>query len=764
MDWNWVDANGVPSKQSIRDRDLEVSLLEPRFGGFKCRINRVEEGRFKTDDDMYIEAFALISSKWILVGQAELQSHNGEPMYLEAIIRIELGIPSNQKGGFSLFPCIRIPSERELPVPPQEIITAYRSWDVYYWRRFYDVMFYPYEWASIWKEVRVSGIAVYGGLPWEENRYISGSILGSCVPSLKVLCLRAKSWTNLAFAGDKDGPYTVHAVSNIYPKKLPRMLDRFDKPTKVITQNMKATEHLIPGALDMLYHAMGTRPAFGTQIWDYEKAKEDAIAGVRKDTASGLRNGPRLEDVTEGGIRVIASATGKKMEHIPYASAELDKVRDELLRNPGYVPQDCAAQVSLKDEAFNKLGMSKEDAKDLPWKLRPFYILSLFQYLMAAMCLKFRQIVERGRVIKIGINFWFGGATALAMSVGFDDEHIIFEDGDFKHLDSTLHMILLMLYVTQAFVYFNWTKMTAANTLLLKAFFRICAERLSIKVTHMFSTIWRVVYGGMPSGAYETSHGDSWIVAFLYFLYVKQVMERHPERVSQIRELYRLFRCGIIVYGDDHVLFTHCDVHDIINERGFARFVKDFWGMQIRDIHQAKFLTIPNKFNGEIVEPGIVFLKRYFIARNTVFTKKEIKDYSISPVVPYRPLGALIMKLAYGKADEKSVIEYIVSSIGMAYDTQGTNRVAYEFCRHIYRELSVRVQGNIHKVLREFMDKIAAEGKQAYITRLMRTASISDNDIVRGFPKWKDLISRHKYDKEVARIGGYKEPIGTMSF
>jgi len=224
--------------------------------------------------------------------------------------------------------------------------------------------------------------------------------------------------------------------------------------------------------------------------------------------------------------------------------------------------------------------MSKEDARTLPQKLRPFYILSVFQYLMAAMCLMFRQLVERGRVIKIGINFWFGGATALAMSVGFDDPNVIFEDGDFKHLDSTIHMILLMLYVTQASVYFNWNGMTDTNAKLLKCFFRVCAERLSIKVTHMFSTIWRVIYGGMPSGAFETSHGDSWIVAFLYFLYVRQVMERYPERVSQLRELYRLFRCGIIVYGDDHVLFTHRDVHDIINETGFARFVAVFWGMK----------------------------------------------------------------------------------------------------------------------------------------------------------------------------------------
>jgi len=766
MDWNWIDQNGQSSKLSTNDKDLEVTLLEERFQKHKVRINRVRNGRAQTNDDMYIEAFAQISSKWMLVGESDINEHNGDPLYLESIIRIELGIPGNQRGGFSLFPCIRIPSERQLPVPPQEVIIAYRSWDVRYWRKCYAITLCPMEWNSVWKEVRVSGDTVYKGLPWEEFGYYDRKDCNgeNTAPTLKVLCMRAVSWTNLAFSGDADGTYIVHAVSNLYPKKLPKMLERFDKPTRYMTQNMRSVEHLFPGALEMLYYAMGTRKFFATQVWDYEEAKQEAVSGVRKDTASGLRNGPRLETVLEGGLKCVASATGKKMEHLPYAEKELDKTKAELEKDWHYVPQDCGAQIGLKDEVHMKYGLNKEEAKEIPWKLRPFYILSLFQYLMAAMCLKYRQIVERGRVIKIGINFWFGGATAFAMSMGFDDPNIIFEDGDFKHLDSTLHMILLMLYVTQASVYFNWTNMTTLNTNLLKAFFRICAERLSIKVTHLFSTIWRVIYGGMPSGAYETSHGDSWIVAFLYFLYIRQVMERYPERVSQIRELFRLFRCGIVVYGDDHVLFTHRDVHDIINEQGYAKFVNEFWGMKIRDIHRAKFLTVPNYFSGEIREPGIVFLKRYFVERSSVFSKKEIADYSISPILPYRPLGVLVMKLAYGKAEEKSIVEYVVSSIGMAYDTQGTNRVAYDFCKHIYNELSKCIVGNIQQVLQEFMRKIQADGKDAYITRLMRTAAITENDIIRGFPRWVDLISRHKYRRDIHNIGHHKDEIDTLAF
>jgi hypothetical protein len=787
MNWNWVRTfvlNGEVKEELSRIEtgveDLQVKLLEERFHEHTFKISRRHSNGMglKTTEDMYVEALAQLTSKWTLTSNGELSEFNQDPDYVEAIMRIELTKPPNQRGGFSLFPCIRVPGERDLPVPPQEIVQAYREWDVFYWRRYFSLSYTALQWHSIFKEIRHNDQVLYKGLAWEENCYHPLSyplhtriepVVGSeatqveRIPTLVILCMRKLSWTNRAFTGDKDGPYSVHSMANLYPKKLPRMLEKFNKSTKLNGPKIKATEQWWSGALDMLYYAIGTRPMFQSQVWDFEEARDEAVANVRKNTSAGLRAGPRNEEKV-AGVRVVAGVTGKKMEQLPYAIKQLNILKEEILRNPNVTPQDAGSQTTLKDETFNSDGLPEADRKDLCWKLRPYYILSLFQYLMAAMAGGFRQHVERGRVIKIGLSFWYGGATALGMGLGFDDPEMIFEDGDFKHLDTSIHMTLLMLYVTQSFVYFNWDKMTSPNRIILKAFFRICAERLSIKVTHLFSTIWRVIYGGMPSGAYETSHGDSWIIAFLYFLYIRQVMAKHPERCAQIKELFRLFRCGIIVYGDDHVLFTHRDVHDIINEMGFARFVHEFWGMQIRDIHRARFITIPDPLTGQIIYPGIVFLKRYFIRRETVFSADEITQYMMSPVLPYRPLHAIVMKYAYGKGEEKSIVEYIVSAIGMAYDTQGTNKVAYDFCLHMYNRLSVKVYGNITEILEQFMVDLVRDGKDTYITRLMRTAAISQDDIVRGFPSWEDLMARHKYSKDYVKFGGFRTKIEEFRF
>lgn len=445
----------------------------------------------------------------------------------------------------------------------------------------------------------------------------------------------------------------------------------------------------------------------------------------------------------------------KKLEQLEYVREQINITKDEILRDPNYIPQDVACVIVPKDEMKSKAGMTPEDAKDEDTKCRAYYIPSVFQYIMACMIMGFRQLIERGHVIKVGINFWWGGATALAMQMLYNSPEMVFEDGDFKALDTTIHLMLLMMYVHSARMYYNVGSMDASTRTIFEAFFRICAERLSIKVTHMFATLWRVVYGGMPSGAFETSHGDSWVVSFLYYLYVEWVIENNPHRKNLILKIYRLRYAGIIVYGDDHVLYTHRSIHDIINEQGFAHFVKYYFNMQIRNIHQAPFITRVHPTAGVIITPGIVFLKRYFINASSVFTPAEMIFYKItSPVLPFRPIHALTNKYAYGKGDTKSKLEYMISAIGMAYDTQGTNKAGYRFCELMYKRLRQTVEEDPRKEILQHIENIRASGQDTYITRLMRTLHLSDEDILGGFPNWEDLVRRHTYDSATCKFGG----------
>jgi len=765
MKWNWsLSGNMFPDNyRGAGNEDLVVTLTEERFGGKQYSAKRSVDGQFRSDEDLFIEILARISSDYVMMGRSEVIKFTGDVAYIEALMRIEIGIPGNQVGGFSLFPCIRIPQERQLPIEPKNLILAFRAWDVAYFYRAFNMSLTPIEWMAVWKELRRGTKVVSPGASWETTGYYGGHYPPpgsdkSNVPPLMIYLVKNLSWTNRAFAGDSKGPYSMHTLTNLYPEKMVKLVEKFNKPTRIITDPMKSLSPYFPLAYELLYYAIGTAKHFRSQTWDFNDALDNSVNKVSKRTAAGLRAGPRFT-YKKNGISTTASVTGKKMEQLPYAINEIHKVREKFLDDPTFTPQDCAAQVTLKDEVFNKDGLPTVEADELHSKVRPFYILSLFQYLMASMVESFRQVVERGRVIKIGMSFWYGGALAFGMQMGYDDPDIVFEDGDFRHLDTTLHMILLMIYVVQASIYYDIKNMTSDNAKLFSCFLRVSAERLSIKVTHLFGTIWRVVYGGMPSGAYETSHGDSWIIAFLYYLFIALVVHRHPSRRKQIMQLLKYRRIGICVYGDDHITFTHKHVFDIINLKLFSDFCYNYWGMTIRDIHTRPFFTKPNNRTGLVDSAGIVFLKRYFVKREDVYTPEEIIHYGVTAsVLPYRPLNAVVLKYAYGKGDSKSCIEYIVSAIGLAYDTHGTNRVAYDFCKHMYDSLSLDFYGNVEFEIERFMNEEVAEGRDTYVTRLMRTAGITNGDIVLGFPSWEMLARRHNYDSDYVDFGGAPDP------
>jgi len=56
------------------------------------------------------------------------------------------------------------------------------------------------------------------------------------------------------------------------------------------------------------------------------------------------------------------------------------------------------------------------------------------------------------------------------------------------------------------------------------------------------------------------------------------------------------------------------------------------------------------------------------------------------------------------------------------------------------------------------MNEEVAEGRDTYVTRLMRTAGITNGDIVLGFPSWETLARRHNYDSDYVDFGGAPDP------
>jgi len=89
-------------------------------------------------------------------------------------------------------------------------------------------------------------------------------------------------------------------------------------------------------------------------------------------------------------------------------------------------------------------------------------------------------------------------------------------------------------------------------------------------------------------------------------------------------------------------------------------------------------LSVPNTVTGGLLKKGPSFLKRYFVAS---------KNKDLAPVLPYKPINETMVNLLL-KESTVDVVDCLLSSIGQAWDTQGTNPLAYKYVSYFYSKLT----------------------------------------------------------------------------
>jgi len=125
-------------------------------------------------------------------------------------------------------------------------------------------------------------------------------------------------------------------------------------------------------------------------------------------------------------------------------------------------------------------------------------------------------------------------------------------------------------------------------------------------------------------------------------------------------------------------------------------------------------------------------------------------------VVPFRPLDTYLHRVAFGTSEDRTLIDQIMSTIGNAYDTMGTNLVAYNFLQHLYSQLVDNLGGPnnweiIARMMHERMLEMSIHNSQKDITKLMRKSSITMEEMLQGFPPLRNLIARNAGRRESFR-------------
>jgi len=258
------------------------------------------------------------------------------------------------------------------------------------------------------------------------------------------------------------------------------------------------------------------------------------------------------------------------------------------------------------------------------------------------------------------------------------------DDGDFKKIDKTIKAILMSLHINSGVVYLDLERMTPENVRLYKCALKVLGHIRVVKVTRLDGNRWVVVSGSMPSGVFDTSDGDSWIVYLLVCLWIEHIRTIDPDRTRILdRLLPSQFRPAI--YGDDHLFSIGRKLRQYMDEWGFANYVEEYWDMKIRSIRVGLPLLTTVKRDAAISE-GALFLKR-----NLILRPKHLPDIC-AKVVAWKPAWYHFVRIPYSSSGQISNSRIICSIIGHAWDSMGTNLTAYRELSFIYNEVMGRLQ------------------------------------------------------------------------
>jgi len=193
----------------------------------------------------------------------------------------------------------------------------------------------------------------------------------------------------------------------------------------------------------------------------------------------------------------------------------------------------------------------------------------------------------------------------------------------------------------------------------------------------------------------------------------------------------------IIVYGDDNIWCAPKKLRHIINALSWAKFLKDFLGMELRDFKEyEKFLSRVDLKSGTMLYQGPRFLKRYFI---------ESFIPGAAPVLPYKSYLEPCVRLC-AVLESEGIASLMLKALGQAYDSLGTNFITYTACYTAYQYATA----NCAKTPKQlYLEYLGDPQKEKLLKAIRKKVNMKDSEIFEGFPSWEMLQKRHTFVPEL---------------
>jgi len=551
-------------------------------------------------------------------------------------------------------------------------------------------------------------------------------------PYLEFVRQRSAYWMTFGTINGKG--FRTAALENANGIKTINAILGYSGPVKHLNPlGQQAFTH-IDEAISRLYNAMGfTQETLGQErsVVDF-----DSIASAYLGSSAGLNPPTKVkEGELDTGERVRISSTGKKLENL-----ELDMQRIIDLLEDDTNSFDTYFEIVGKVENFFSWTVQKDPVKHAAWKnkMRLFYIPTSTFVLMEKIVSKVRMKKERGKVIRIGMKWAHGGADELAKSLKIDLENcmkLILVEGDLKKMDQTVKAIFTKLYMQFMLVHED---PTSTDYPIKVKILEYLIPRLVEKLVRLYGDVWVKQVGTVPSGCFNTSHMDSWVMGLYFFLFCTVQLHSCPD--ADRVELEQLIEeVAIVLYGDDHLYNKGEErVSHYLSAWNFQSFLKQALEVDLKDIYDG-LPFVSSEDRGRIKTRGACFLKQFFVLNPYKGEYPNQPDF-----LPYREINEIMIRLAYGReSTTRTLKEIALACVGHAYATFASNRIAYDMILEVYRQIIAEIKTPVEQM------SDLAQLLQAKSMRKLRVLGLTAEQLKQGFPTWEALIKQNE------KIDGY---------
>jgi len=702
----------------VKGSEEDLKIVVPRWDGSRCL----------TDNAMMLHVFVEVTRRFVRCGEFFFKRQAGEELPPHMIAAFMLSM--EHRPNMLQLPCLILGGS--YPVSEVMIRPLGRMPE---WFRKYDllaakIIYGETDQAKIarcWQYSFLPGVAMPGWIP-------------GCVLDEETQMWAKRSTYNRVFGwrliDGRPHNHTMYSMDSFYPNKIRAIFGKLDETPNISVDVYPLISSILSEALSMLYDYTGTKKYFKTQRFCYDPMVLDDTR-VPLDTSAG-RFFPISQATKVDGVLYKIVGNGKKGNVLQRALDSFNHSYERVQQGKEPEFRVPLVNVAQKPEMFSRYDVEDDVQYEKKFdKCRDFYIVNIDGYLQSLVYQNYRQHIERGAhgresSIMIGFKFWKAGAARFAKYMHSGDKRFFWITGDFESLDIKVKAFFLSLYTTEAMRYINSGKMSAADYAFLIQLGKHCGIHLTHKIINLFGDVWRIMSGVMPSGAYETSHGDSWIVLLYWCLMVAQVAStsRYGPRILQaVKQGEMPFK----VYGDDFCAGVLRELRSEINGKVFMQSCA-LYGAKLRDVEEHdSFLSVVDPIIGEVIRPGVVILKRYFVLRDQVGGGSSLPE-----ILPFRPMSTILFKLGYGLS--RTYADMVPIAVALAYESFGINLALHQLAFFFFTRAMEEVRKSNWQ--QAYLSSLTTTRKKTNVTKFVRKY-MDEGASLTVFPNVKKLQAMH---------------------